>query len=343
MLLGDVVDQLHDDHGLADAGAAEQADLAALGVGRQQVDHLDAGLEHLRGRRQVLDVRGVAVDRPALLGLDRLAEVDRLAEQVEDAAQRRLPDRDGDRAAGVDDLGAARKAVRRVHRDRAHAVVAEVLLHLADERAVPSPRSTVIAWLISGSLSGKTASITTPWISSMRPTFFVCVAASIGLLSVGPSRAPRRPATTSMISCVISACLARFICSVKPLDQLARVVGRVAHRGHARAVLGRRRLEQRPEHRDLDVVGDQPVQDLLRVGLVLDQRVVARAPLRPRPRPPRIVGVLEREQRLAAHLLGERRDVAVVEDLDLVEVAVDVGATSGPRRSRARSRTRGGR
>ena len=30
-------------------------------------------------------------------------------------------------------------------------------------------RATVIAWLISGSRSGKTASITTPWISSMRP------------------------------------------------------------------------------------------------------------------------------------------------------------------------------
>jgi hypothetical protein len=32
MALGDVVDQLLDEHGLADAGAAEQADLAALGV-----------------------------------------------------------------------------------------------------------------------------------------------------------------------------------------------------------------------------------------------------------------------------------------------------------------------
>jgi hypothetical protein len=31
--LGDVVDELHDDDGLADAGAAEGADLAALGEG----------------------------------------------------------------------------------------------------------------------------------------------------------------------------------------------------------------------------------------------------------------------------------------------------------------------
>ena len=66
VLLGEVVDQLLDQHRLADAGAAEQADLAALGVGREQVDDLDAGLEHLGRRRQVLDARRVLVDRPAL-------------------------------------------------------------------------------------------------------------------------------------------------------------------------------------------------------------------------------------------------------------------------------------
>ncbi len=82
------------------------------------------------------------------------------------------------------DLETAGEPVGRVHRDRAHAVVAEVLLHLAHEHAllgagadplclllaVGRRRATVIAWLISGRRSGKTASITTPWISSMRPT-----------------------------------------------------------------------------------------------------------------------------------------------------------------------------
>jgi len=38
--LGDVVDELHDEHCLADAGAAKQADLAAALVRRQQVDDL---------------------------------------------------------------------------------------------------------------------------------------------------------------------------------------------------------------------------------------------------------------------------------------------------------------
>ena len=42
---GDVVDQLHDDDGLADARAAERADFAAFREGTNQIDDLDAGLE----------------------------------------------------------------------------------------------------------------------------------------------------------------------------------------------------------------------------------------------------------------------------------------------------------
>ena len=150
-----------------------------LAYGREQVDDLDAGLEHLGRRGEVLDRRRGAVDRPALVaGGQVLAEVDRLAEQVEDAAERRRADGDRDRAAGVEDLRAAGQAVGRVHRDRAHAVVAEVLLHLADER-LAAASCTVIALLISGRSFGNEASMTTPWISSMRPTFWVAVAASM--------------------------------------------------------------------------------------------------------------------------------------------------------------------
>ena len=66
--LGDVVDQFLDDHGLADAGAAEQADLAALGIGREQVDDLDAGDEDFRLGRLVGEERRRLVDGAPLLG-----------------------------------------------------------------------------------------------------------------------------------------------------------------------------------------------------------------------------------------------------------------------------------
>jgi hypothetical protein len=48
VLEGDVMDELHDDDRLADARAAEQSDLAAPQVGLEQVDDLDACLEHLQ-------------------------------------------------------------------------------------------------------------------------------------------------------------------------------------------------------------------------------------------------------------------------------------------------------
>ena len=99
---GDAGDQLGEDHGLAQAGTAEQARLAAADERRQQVDHLDAGLEHFGLGRQLGQVGSIAVDRPIVVGVDRAAAVDRLADQVEHAAQRGLADRHLDRRAGVD-------------------------------------------------------------------------------------------------------------------------------------------------------------------------------------------------------------------------------------------------
>ena len=68
VLGGDVADQLLDEHGLADAGAAEEADLAALHVRGEQVDDLDAGLEDLDRRLELLEGRrgrgGSASARP---------------------------------------------------------------------------------------------------------------------------------------------------------------------------------------------------------------------------------------------------------------------------------------
>ena len=74
------------------------------------------------------------MDRPALLRLDRpVRKVDRLAEHVQHAAERLRADRHRNRLAEVGRRHAALHAVGRLHRDRAHAVLAEVLLHLGDD------------------------------------------------------------------------------------------------------------------------------------------------------------------------------------------------------------------
>ena len=129
-----VVDELGDRHRLADAGAAEEADLAAADERRDQVDDLDARLEDLDRRGELAERRRIAVDRPALAGRGFLA-VDGVADDVPDAAERLVADGDGDRLLRVDDLDAAGQAVGRLHRHRADAIVAEMLLHLRDQLA----------------------------------------------------------------------------------------------------------------------------------------------------------------------------------------------------------------
>ena len=136
-VLGDAVDHLLDEDGLADTGAAEQADLAALDVRGQQVDDLDAGPEDLGLGLELVEGRGLAVDAPALGDLERrLRHVERLAERVPDVALGDVADGHRDRVAGVAHLGAADEAVGRLHRDGAHHVVADVLGDLEGQGAV---------------------------------------------------------------------------------------------------------------------------------------------------------------------------------------------------------------
>ena len=75
------------EHGLADASTAEQADLAALGVGCQQIDDLDAGDQNLSFRRLLDESRRVLMDGAARGRLDRTRFVDRFADNVHDAAK----------------------------------------------------------------------------------------------------------------------------------------------------------------------------------------------------------------------------------------------------------------
>ena len=136
MLVGHVADQLHDQHRLAHAGAAEQTDLAALGVGGQQVYHLDAGFQHLVRRHNVGEGRGALVDGLALFGLYRALAVDGLAHHVEHAAQGLLAHRHLDGGAGGGHRAAPGKAVGGAEGDAAHGAAAQLLHHFRGDGAL---------------------------------------------------------------------------------------------------------------------------------------------------------------------------------------------------------------
>ena len=130
MLLGHPVDHLLDDHGLAHTGPTEEADLPALDVGLQEVDHLDPRLEHQGARLQLVEGGRTAVDLPVVVDAVDLVRIERLAQHVEDVTEHGIAHRDGDAAAQVADRGATHEPVGLLHADAAHAAVADLLRHL---------------------------------------------------------------------------------------------------------------------------------------------------------------------------------------------------------------------
>ena len=130
MVFGDVVDQLHDDNGLAHTRAAEQSDFAALQERLDEIDDFHAGLKHLGGGRLFVERRSEAVDRHSLFVFDGAKLIDWIADHVHHAPQRSAAHGHGDRPALIDGFHAAHHAVGGLHGDAAHAAFAEVLLHL---------------------------------------------------------------------------------------------------------------------------------------------------------------------------------------------------------------------
>ena len=135
--LRDVVDQLHDDDGLANTRTAECTDLAALEKRADEIDDLDPGGQYLwagglLGQRRGRAVNGV-VNVVAVLVLVRLHRpllVHGFAGHVEHTAHHSLANGHADRLALVGEFHAALEPLGGTHRHGPHPVVAQVLLHL---------------------------------------------------------------------------------------------------------------------------------------------------------------------------------------------------------------------
>ena len=84
--LGDVVDKLLNEDGLADTGTTEQTNLSTTGVGGEQVDDLDTGDENLSRGRLLDELRGVSVNGGELVGLDRTTLINGVTSDVDDTA-----------------------------------------------------------------------------------------------------------------------------------------------------------------------------------------------------------------------------------------------------------------
>ena len=133
MSFGDVVNELLDEHSLADTGTTEETNLATTGVGSEEVDNLDTGLQDLGGSGLVDERRGVGVNGEELDAVDGTALINGLADDVHDTAKGGGTDGDTDGGAGVDDLLATDETLGTVHGNGADRVLTEVSGDLEDE------------------------------------------------------------------------------------------------------------------------------------------------------------------------------------------------------------------
>ena len=231
------------------------------------------------------------MDRPALGNLDVAQLVHGLADDVDHAAEGGLADRHRDRLAGVLRAHAAHHAVGRLHGDRADAVFAEVLLHLADD---VHRNAGLLARVDDAHRVVDRRQVALVELDVDDRTDDLNDFPDIGHSDLRYSNAAA-PDTTSMIAVVIEAWRTRFMWRVRAsVSSFAFFVAAV-HRRHARGVLGgggfqqgppdlhahvagKDRLEQRLRLRLVDVVLASPAADQLRPGNrqdLLDDRSLA--------------------------------------------------------------------
>ena len=69
MGLGNIVNQFHDQYGLADTSASEKANFTSLGIGGEQIDNLDSSDKNFLLDRHLFEGWSLSVDGGPLVGL----------------------------------------------------------------------------------------------------------------------------------------------------------------------------------------------------------------------------------------------------------------------------------
>src|SRR5215208_121785 len=310
MLLGNVPDQFLDDDRLADAGTAEDADLAALLERADQVDDLEARLEDLDLGRLLVEGGCRAVDRQGVGAVDVALAVDRVAEDVEDTAEGHLAHRNGDRSARVDDGHIASEPVCRRHRHGSDPVVAEVLLDLAHERSLAVALD--LDRVVDGrQLAGRTLDVD----DRTRDLDHAAVLSGCGGCHGWSSascirclRLARLGAGRDLDHVAGDVRLANLVVRERVvLDQVFGVVRRIPHRDHPARLLARLALEYGLEQPRCDVAREELLEDGR--GVRFEDELVAGDAFD-------VLGGFDGKQAIQGGALGERRDELAVDDID---------------------------
>ena len=151
VFLGDIVNQLLDQHGLSYTGSTEQTDFSTFQIGFQQIDHLDTGKQHFLRSGKVFKFGRILVDRLCALNRQMMHTVDGFSHHVHHTSSDLLSHRHGNWFTGRIDFHPSLQAVGTVHGHRAHGILSDVLLHLNNKYTTViafDSQSIVNAWQV---------------------------------------------------------------------------------------------------------------------------------------------------------------------------------------------------
>ena len=101
---GNVVDELHNKHSLADTGTTEETNLTTLAVWGKEIDDLDTGLENLLGDVHLNELWSFAVNWKLLGSSDWTTLVDWLTNDVDNAALNTLAGEKKEQKRNTDEM-----------------------------------------------------------------------------------------------------------------------------------------------------------------------------------------------------------------------------------------------
>jgi hypothetical protein len=133
MTHGDVVDEFHDKHSLSDTGTAEETNLTSLGIGGEEINNFNAGLENLFSAAELGEGRRLTMDGVALLALDGSTFIDGLTSDTHDTTKSGFADRNHNGTTHIVYLLTTLKTFGGIHGNATDNSVTKMLGYFKDE------------------------------------------------------------------------------------------------------------------------------------------------------------------------------------------------------------------
>ena len=130
MLLSNVVNELHNEHGLSNASTAKQTNLSSFAIRLNKVYDFNSRRKNLLNRCKILKFRRLTVYRIRLLNLKRSHSVYSFSHHVHKTPLNLLSYRHRYRCSRCNCIQPSSETVRRVHSHTSYRILPNMLLHL---------------------------------------------------------------------------------------------------------------------------------------------------------------------------------------------------------------------